>query len=696
MLIFLLFFQLQNGKFNEYYDSGIQAYEEKNYPEAIRLLKKAVELRADSSPNAKISGVRFIEYYPYHYLATAHYLIRDMENAERYMQLAFRNEEDQDKRVAEKLNFLRIFLEDWRTSKAAQTPPVAKVDLSPVFEYIRLKRYQDAIRLLDNMRANDSLNTDLYSMLIRLLDELKSSLDRTEEFNAQRQRNLLNLLEDARAKVASGQHEAAYLSYQKVSFLDPNNREAQNFIADFDLRETETNSEAYQQLLKQVKELRAEKEAKDRELEAAESATQIRLEEIKTLFQKQAVPLPTISLVRISEQMYQISVQYQGESLLSKAILKINGKNAREWVLSQKTNFTVTHNQPLIDQDNLIQVEIFGQDEHILSQGKTHFTPPALPKPPQIRHTFPFLRWLLIVFCLLLFISYWVFQRNQRKAFRLRFNPYIAGAPVMRGDMFYGREALLKQILNTIHNNSLMIYGERRIGKTSFLHQLYKLLPSVEDPEYLFLPVMIDLQGIDETQFFAHLDHEIQLALQQWSLPALEVAPESMDGRVFTQRLRQVIHDLKNACPKAPKLVLLLDEVDIMNGYSERTNQQLRAVFMKGFAHHLVAIMAGIHISKRWKSEGSPWYNFFEQIELRPFSREQAEELVTRPVRGIYRYDPAAVTQILQISACKPYIIQKLCVNLVAHVLNENKRRITERDVQYVYREIQHEVERAV
>ncbi|MCB1053228.1 MAG: hypothetical protein KDC71_21690, partial [Acidobacteria bacterium] len=92
MLIFLLFFQLQNGKFNEYYDSGIQAYEEKNYPEAIRLLKKAVELRADSSPNAKISGVRFIEYYPYHYLATAHYLIRDMENAERYMQLAFRNE----------------------------------------------------------------------------------------------------------------------------------------------------------------------------------------------------------------------------------------------------------------------------------------------------------------------------------------------------------------------------------------------------------------------------------------------------------------------------------------------------------------------------------------------------------------------------------------------------------------------------
>ena len=66
----------------------------------------------------------------------------------------------------------------------------------------------------------------------------------------------------------------------------------------------------------------------------------------------------------------------------------------------------------------------------------------------------------------------------------------------------------------------------------------------------------------------------------------------------------KLIRELKQNTAKKPKLVLLLDEVDVMNGFTENTNQQLRSVFMKGFADHIVAVMAGIHINTRWKSEG--------------------------------------------------------------------------------------------
>ena len=79
-----------------------------------------------------------------------------------------------------------------------------------------------------------------------------------------------------------------------------------------------------------------------------------------------------------------------------------------------------------------------------------------------------------------------------------RFNPYIAGAPVLEDEMFFGREQLLERILQTIHNNSILLYGERRIGKTSLQHHLKRRLQQLEDPDYVFYPVYIDLQGTPE------------------------------------------------------------------------------------------------------------------------------------------------------------------------------------------------------
>jgi hypothetical protein len=73
---------------------------------------------------------------------------------------------------------------------------------------------------------------------------------------------------------------------------------------------------------------------------------------------------------------------------------------------------------------------------------------------------------------------------------------------------------------------------------------------------------------------------------------------------------------LKTRTDRKVKLALLIDEVDVLNEYSERINQRLRSIFMKTFSEHLVAIMSGVGIRRIWNSEGSPWYNFFDEIEL--------------------------------------------------------------------------------
>ncbi len=85
----------------------------------------------------------------------------------------------------------------------------------------------------------------------------------------------------------------------------------------------------------------------------------------------------------------------------------------------------------------------------------------------------------------------------------------MAGPPVLDENLFFGREQLIERVLQTIHNNSLLLYGERRIGKTSVQHHLKKRLENLRDPDYDFYPVYVDLQGVPEDKFFRTLSEDI-------------------------------------------------------------------------------------------------------------------------------------------------------------------------------------------
>jgi hypothetical protein len=278
-----------------------------------------------------------------------------------------------------------------------------------------------------------------------------------------------------------------------------------------------------------------------------------------------------------------------------------------------------------------------------------------------------------------------VYATRRRRALRNRFNPYIAGAPVLSNAMFFGRKKLLSRVLNMIHANSLMITGDRRIGKTSFMHHLKMALADDEGTEFKFFPVSVDLQGVPEHTFFHTMMSEIvdALGLAPETLAELRFRSENddYDDRDFSRDLQRVITDLKGRTAKKVKLALLLDEVDELNEYSERVNQRLRSVFMKTFSENLVAVMSGVGIRRSWKSEGSPWYNFFDEFELSGLSRDEAEELIRTPVQGVFRFEDEAVERILNLSDLKPYIIQKFCIHSVNHMIEEGRSTVAVRDV---------------
>lgn len=282
----------------------------------------------------------------------------------------------------------------------------------------------------------------------------------------------------------------------------------------------------------------------------------------------------------------------------------------------------------------------------------------------------------------------WRRSRSREQLRQRKFNPYVAGAPVLEDNMFFGRRELVDRILQTVHNNSLLIYGERRIGKTSIQHQLKKRLHELDDPQYEFHAVYVDLQGTPETRFFQTIAEDIFQELA----PVLDglMPGNNMSGdysyRDFVRDVRAVLRALEERTPRKVKLVLLIDEVDELNDYDPRINQKLRSLFMKNFAENLVAVVSGVEIKKQWEREGSPWYNFFEEIEVKPFGPREARELIERPIDKMFKLQGGVVERIIALTAGKPYLIQKICISLVTRLHEQHRRRITIADVEDVAR----------
>ena len=121
-------------------------------------------------------------------------------------------------------------------------------------------------------------------------------------------------------------------------------------------------------------------------------------------------------------------------------------------------------------------------------------------------------------------------------------NPYVAGSPLTQSAMFFGRQDVFdfvrKSLVGRHQDNIIVLYGQRRTGKTSVLYQMRHNLES------RYVPLLIDLQGLSLSSissFFGELAIGIQRQLRRdWgiSLPRPEIAsyenaPRSSSRRCF-------------------------------------------------------------------------------------------------------------------------------------------------------------------
>ncbi len=140
-------------------------------------------------------------------------------------------------------------------------------------------------------------------------------------------------------------------------------------------------------------------------------------------------------------------------------------------------------------------------------------------------------------------------------------NPYVVGQWV-RGERFYGRSALIEEILHG-PRNSLWVLGTRRIGKTSLLKQL-EHLTSANDSGYV--PIFWDFQGADDPDEL-HLTFSDALLDAEDRLETIGVAVSDIEGGDLFASMAKLRRSLRS---RGCSLLLLCDEVEeLLNLYRQ-------------------------------------------------------------------------------------------------------------------------------
>jgi hypothetical protein len=252
-------------------------------------------------------------------------------------------------------------------------------------------------------------------------------------------------------------------------------------------------------------------------------------------------------------------------------------------------------------------------------------------------------------------------------------NPYIFGPPLEDGQQtFVSRpivDSRIKSLLQDHSSPTLLLYGQRRTGKTSLLKNLGKRLPEN------FLMMFIDCQGAlsaapNQVSFFYNLIRVLikegkrnpsELRLRQPSMEELQSDPMA--------RFDEWLDTVEEAIGGKTLLIALDEFVTLERAFAEKRldRASLLGMFRNIIQHRsrFRLLFSGTHTFK----ELQHWANYMigvQLIHLNYLSDDEAEQLIERPMEYFpLRYAADASQRIKALTHNHPALIQLLCGELV-------------------------------
>lgn len=252
-------------------------------------------------------------------------------------------------------------------------------------------------------------------------------------------------------------------------------------------------------------------------------------------------------------------------------------------------------------------------------------------------------------------------------------NPYVIGVPLtLAQELFVGRtdvSARIEQLLLDRRRPPLLLYGQRRMGKTSLLNNLGRLLPTG------IVPLFVDLQGpasaaSDHAGLLYNLARSmIDSARRQRGVTLPPLGREALAQDPFTA-FDEWLGRVEAALGERTAL-LTLDEFEALAA-ALRTGRFEEAAVL-GMLRHVVQHRPRIKVllaSSHTLDELSLWSSYFvnvQVVQVGYLDEEDARRLIEQPVPGFaLRYEPAASRRLLDLTRGHPFLIQLLCAEIVS------------------------------
>ncbi len=257
-------------------------------------------------------------------------------------------------------------------------------------------------------------------------------------------------------------------------------------------------------------------------------------------------------------------------------------------------------------------------------------------------------------------------------------NPYVIANPV-QGSLFIGREDVLRRIEELWGSGgqcpSVLLYGQRRMGKSSVLQNLSHLrLPQKS--------ILIDfnLQRIGRVRSTGELLHGLSLKLYDaarkagLSGPALSEPAEDdflASGKNPYLALDRFLDRLA-ALRDGHRFLVTIDEFELLEEQIDqgRVDPQLLSVFRGVVQTYpwLVMALAGLHRLEELRHDyWNPLFGSVSAIEVSFLSEAAARTLITAPTPDFpLDYDAKAIARIYELTHGQPYLIQLICHSLVS------------------------------
>jgi tetratricopeptide (TPR) repeat protein len=244
-------------------------------------------------------------------------------------------------------------------------------------------------------------------------------------------------------------------------------------------------------------------------------------------------------------------------------------------------------------------------------------------------------------------------------------NPYNTGNPPEDEKGFFGREDILTWVTNELKNpntNSLVLYGQRRIGKTAILLQFRGWLPN-----HGFLPIYFDLEYKAEKSLGEVLDLLAQDAAKAAGIDNLDLEPFDNEGSGFISNFLPMLYAKLDSNIRP---VFLFDEFDVLNQIDEYNLPDYAAArtlfpFLRQVINNDKRVAFIYVIGRRPSDLRLDFRQIFKtslREEIWVLKQKDADELIRQAEKNdTLKFSPDAIARILRLTNCHPYLTQSLC-----------------------------------